>query len=64
MAAEYTENAKARTDEEWIRCKGNCFQTVAGQSRRCEAYGHHEWCCNYMVNQGSPAPEFFEACGK
>ena len=62
MAVDHKENAETKVDGNWIRCKGNCFQTVAGESRRCESYGHHEWCCNYMVNQNLPAPEFFEAC--
>ena len=62
MAAEHKKNVETKVDENWIRCKGNCFRTVEGESRRCESYGRHGWCCNYMVNQNLPVPEFFEAC--
>lgn len=41
------------------RCEGNCFQTVEGSEKRCEAYGHHEWCENYMVCKTHGIPEFF-----
>ena len=43
-----------------VRCLGNCFQTVDGAEKRCHAYGHHEWCQNYMVRLSLGKPEFFE----
>ena len=61
MAEDHRAHLKTETDGNWLRCKGNCFQTIDGENKRCESYGHHEWCCNYMVNQDLPVPEFFES---
>lgn len=61
MAEDYREHLKTEIGGNWLRCKGNCFQKVGGENKRCESYGHHDWCCNYMVNQDLPVPEFFES---
>ena len=49
---------------ERVRCAGNCFQTVDGVEKRCEAYGHHEWCENQMVQKTVGMPEFFSEAEK
>lgn len=51
---------KEAVQEPRVRCRGNCFQTVNGAEKRCESYGHHEWCENYMVRLSLGKPEFFE----
>ncbi len=46
--------------EQRVRCAGACFQGPEDKQKRCCAYGHHEWCENYMVRLSLGKPEFFE----
>ena len=47
-------------DEARVRCMGRCHREVNGAEKRCEAWGRHEWCRNYMVNLSQGKPVFFE----
>lgn len=55
---EHTQESEKRGER--TRCVGNCFQEAEGTQKRCEAYGHHEWCENYMVRKELGIPEFYE----
>lgn len=57
MEQKNCENAR---EEARVRCKGECFRKLDGAEKRCHAYGHHEWCENYMVKLSLGKPEFFE----
>ncbi len=47
-------------NEARVRCSGNCLRTAAEGEKRCEAWGRHEWCQNYMVRLSLGKPEYFE----
>ena len=55
---EKRENAAG--EEARVRCQGNCLRQADGAEKRCEAWGRHEWCRNYMVELSRGKPEFFE----